>query len=44
MVALAFLTLLAGCDGSSGFAGPPPPPPPTDLVWDQANWDEVDWQ
>ncbi len=46
MVALAFVTLLAGC-GSSGNASigsAPPPPPPAPLVWDQANWDEVLWQ
>ena len=49
MVALAFVTLLAGC-GSSGNASigsappPPPPPPPAPLVWDEANWDEVVWQ
>jgi hypothetical protein len=45
MVALAFVALLVGCDGSSsGFVGPPPPPPPPPLVWDQTNWDESDWQ
>jgi ABC-type glycerol-3-phosphate transport system substrate-binding protein len=48
MVALAFVTLLAGCGSSSNGSAPSPPPPPppplAPLVWDQANWDEVVWQ
>jgi len=45
MVALAFVTLLAGCGSSSSGSAPSlPPPPPAPLVWDQANWDEVLWQ
>jgi len=45
MLALAFFTLLAGCDGSSsGSTAPPPPPPPPPLAWDQTNWDESNWQ
>jgi len=23
---------------------PPPPPPVTQLVWDEGEWDNLDWQ
>lgn len=40
---LLILVAVSGCDDD-----PPPrmqnPPPETDLVWDQGNWDELDWQ
>lgn len=40
---LLLLAALAGC----GNDHKPPvqiPPPETDLVWDQGNWDELNWQ
>ena len=37
-------TLLAGCDSGNDVSALVPPPPPTELVWDEAAWDEVDWQ
>lgn len=37
-----FLVFLAAC--SSSGDDPPPPPQGTDLVWDEGNWDEDDWQ
>jgi hypothetical protein len=41
--ALILIFMLYGC--SSGSSNPPAPPPlaATDLVWDQGNWDEVNW-
>ena len=37
---------LAGCDGNDDEPRPPiqNPPPVTDLVWNQGDWDELDWQ
>jgi len=44
-ILLASLMAVTGCGG--GSSGPAPivqPPPPTELVWDQGNWDELNWQ
>jgi hypothetical protein len=46
------LSLFAGasCGGGGGGSNPPEPPdqtpPPTteQMVWDEGNWDEVEWQ
>jgi len=51
-ITLIFGLSLSGCNGgssgsSSGQPPPPPPPPPppaTDLIWDEGNWDEENWQ
>lgn len=51
-LALACALSLASCGGggssggNGGNNGPPeePPPPSTSLIWDNTNWDEVDWQ
>jgi hypothetical protein len=40
----------ASCGGGGGGSNPPEPPdqttPPAtgQMVWDEGNWDEVDWQ
>lgn len=41
---LALATFLAGCDSGNEVSALVPPPPPTELVWDEAAWDDVDWQ
>jgi hypothetical protein len=45
-IGLLVLVAASGCDG--GGDDPPPqtrnPPPTTDLVWDQGEWDELNWQ
>jgi hypothetical protein len=41
---LTFATLLAGCSSDDSVSALVPPPPATELVWDEAAWDEVDWQ
>jgi hypothetical protein len=41
---LTLATLLAGCSSDDSVSALVPPPPPTELVWDEAAWDEVDWQ
>ena len=44
------LFAIASCGGGGGGGNPPEPPdqapPPTSeqMVWDEGNWDEVDWQ
>lgn len=50
-LALACAFSLVSCGGGGGSSGgnggnPPmqPPPSSTSLVWDNTNWDEVDWQ
>ena len=42
-MALVVLSVLTGC-GGGGQAPPIQPPPQTDLVWDQGNWDQLNWQ
>lgn len=51
LITLCFMcsVLLAGCGGggpgvSIDFTTPIDLPPETRLFWDEANWDEVDWQ
>jgi hypothetical protein len=43
---LLLLAVLAGCGGNHNDREQPimTPPPQTDLVWDQGNWDELNWQ
>ena len=50
LLAILFASIFIAACGGGGSGGndaepPPPPPPPTgDLVWDQGNWDELEWQ
>lgn len=44
IAALTLASLFAGCDSGDNVSALSPPPPPTELVWDEAAWDEVDWQ
>ncbi len=45
-----FVLILVGCGGGGGGGSPTiapssnPPPPSDTLIWDQGNWDEVEWQ
>ncbi len=42
--ALILVFMLFGCDSSNPPAPQDPPPPAADdLLWDQGNWDEVNW-
>ncbi len=40
---LSLTAFCVACGGGGGTAPPPPPPPANDLVWDQGNWDAVNW-
>ena len=46
--ALLLVLVLNGCgNGGNGDRDDPPPqvlPSQTDLVWDEGNWDELNWQ
>jgi hypothetical protein len=45
-IGLLILVGTSGCDG--GDDDPPPqtrnPPPTADLVWDQGDWDDLNWK
>ena len=43
---LIFALLLAACGGGGGGSNDPKPPPLVEqgLVWDQASWNEREWQ
>ncbi len=48
LIILSLSALCVAC-GGGGDSSPPPtvtPPTPTvtDLVWDNGNWDELNWQ
>ena len=44
--AMILMVVMYGChdsDSSPPAASESPPPAATELVWDEGNWDEVDW-
>ncbi len=45
--ALLSIVMLYGCGGGGGDGGTDSPPPAapaaTELVWDEGNWGEVNW-
>lgn len=41
---IVLLSGLAGCSGGDGDREPPAEPPTTELVWDEGNWNEQNWQ
>jgi hypothetical protein len=44
IAALTLASLFAGCDSGDNLSALTAPPPATELVWDEAAWDEVPWQ
>lgn len=40
---LCFAALVAAC-GGSGSGDKTPPSAETELLWNEGNWDELDWQ
>ena len=45
LVTMGVLSTLATGGGSGTAPAPPDDEPPSrDLIWDQGNWDEVEWQ